>query len=138
MAGGGLAAALARLDAELVHLRTLVGREDGLNDPVALPAAKFRFVSATAAAADACARVISIEELRSWGDPADAFRVLAEQNRLSVELTDRLLEAVALRDRLVRGVPVDDHEFVAAMGARVDDFDRFRAELSAPPDVTVG
>lgn len=138
MAEGGLAGALRRLEAELVHLRALADGTDLLSDPIALPAAKFRFVSALAAAADACARLIAIKELRSWGDPADSFRVLAEQHLLSIGLTDRLLEAVALRDRLVRGVPVDDREFVAAIGGRVEDFERFRAELVAPPEFSVG
>lgn len=105
---------LERLRARIDRLGELTGRDGLSHDRVALPAAKYGFIAAVAAAVDACRAVITGEALRSWSDAADAFRVLAEQGRLPPTLADELLDAVVLRDALVRDA-VDDGEVVAAL-----------------------
>lgn len=132
-----LAGALARLEVELAHLRGLAGHASLPEDPVALPAAKYHFVVAVAAATQVCTSVIAEEGLRSWVDAADVFRVLAEQHRLSERLADRLLDAVRLRDALARGGG-DDGLLVASLAGWIDDLDRFRAEVASPPGLAIG
>lgn len=134
---GEVAVALQRLETERAQLRALTAAGGLRNDLVALPAAKYRFVAAVAAAVDACVQVVAVERLRPPGGHAEAFQVLAERHRLSVGLADRLLDALGLRDRLVHGDPVVDDDFVAALDFWVSDLGRLHAELACPPDRAV-
>lgn len=127
-AGAALGAQLDRLRGELAGLREVTAGDGLPGDPVVVSAAKYRFVTAVAAAVGVCHAVIAAEGLRSSSDATDAFRVLAEQERLPPALADRLLDAVALRDAFVRGAGGDDA--VARLRAGSADLEGFLAAVA--------
>lgn len=131
---GRLASLLERVAAELRALRSLAARDAAelLADEVALPAAKYRLITAIEAAIDACEHVISSEGYRSSADYADSFRVLVEEHRLPAELGGRLQDAARFRNLLVHGyADVDDARVVTILQTRLGDLSQFVSRLAA-------
>lgn len=130
---GRLAALLDRIAEELKELRALADRapRELVEDPVALPAAKYRLVVAIEAAIDAGEHVIASEGLRASVSYADVFAVLSEAGWLEPGLAAALQDVARFRNLLVQGyAQIDDRRVVAVLRRRLDDLDDFRGALA--------
>ena len=125
---------LSNLKGYVEVLRRLASlpRDDFLADADKIGSAKYHFVVAIECCIDMANHIIASEKLRMPRDMADGFAVLAERGFLPADLEQPLKAMARFRNRLVHLYwEVDDQLVADYLHDRLDDFDRFAAEVGA-------
>lgn len=123
-----VAALLQRIIDEVAAVRRSAARDDDdlTGDPDALPAMKYRLVTAIEAATDVADHIIAAEGLRPSTSFADSFRSLSEGGWLEPALSGRLEDAARFRNLLDHGyAEVDDRRVIAIARTELEALERF-------------
>lgn len=113
-----------------IHMdRTVLGSVGSTPTDRELDAAKYRFITMIEGAARVAHHLSTSEGWASPDSNAAAFGVLSENNVIDQDLAGRLASAAGFRNVLVHQyAEVDDRMVVANLG-RLEDFDRFVAQV---------
>lgn len=96
-----------------------------------LDGVKYLFVTAIESCVDVAQHIASSDGFGAPDSNADAVRSLGAHGVIDPRLAEKLAHAVGFRNVLVHQyIDVDDDVVVAALG-RLDEFERFVAEVSA-------
>jgi uncharacterized protein YutE (UPF0331/DUF86 family) len=106
-------------------------RTGAARDDLWLDGVKYLFVTTIEGCVDVAQHITSSERFRAPDSNADALRLLGERGVIDPLLATSLARAVGFRNVLVHQyAAVDDHLVVEALD-RLDEFERFVAEVSA-------